>query len=837
MPVHSIDQPDSTNRELMLARDFVQYTDCNLFLTGRAGTGKTTFLHNLAQNGLKRMVITAPTGVAAINAGGVTLHSFFQLPFGPFLPDQEVHGSTSQQNYRFSKEKKRIIQSLDLLVIDEISMVRADILDAVDAVIRRFRRSDEPFGGVQLLMIGDLHQLPPVIKPDEWEILQKSYDSAYFFSSQALVRSELVTLELQHIYRQSDPAFIDLLNRVRDNDLDEQSVRMLNTRYFPDGPPDNDHKAITLTTHNRNANQINESRLHSLPGKEFTYQANITNDFPEHLYPVPQNLILKHGAQVMFVRNDPSPEKLYYNGKIGHVCSISSKEIKVSCPGQKQPISVEPITWENIAYQVNPESKEIERKVIGTFEHYPLKPAWAITIHKSQGLTFDQAVIDAQAAFAHGQVYVALSRCKTLEGLFLSTPISQRGLRLDASVHDFTLKSRQNPPSEDQLYKAKVGYQQKLLLECFSFSRFKKYLRMLAQTVAANSGSIQVLGQTDVQDLEPKAGEIFQVSEIFLRELKALFTQNRLPETDAHIQDRLRKGSAWFEGKMLLFLNEHMQALKLETDNKEVAKKTNSILDGLQRELAIKQSVMKCCAQGFSPAHYLRAVTAAELDQRPAKEQKPVRPEYSESDVAHPELYQTLQEWRSRKAHEQDVAHYKILYQRTAIQIAVYLPENLSQLRNIKGIGERTAEKYGQEIVDLVRTYRKKHAITEVVVPNKPAAGQKQGTRLAPPANTKEISLEMFNEGASIAQIAKERALTKSTIEGHLAFFIQKGSLDINKVLNPGTQKAIEQAITSSDQSSLRAIKDQLGEEYTYGQIKMMLAHRDQAVAVSSVSG
>ncbi|MCD6186251.1 MAG: AAA family ATPase [Deltaproteobacteria bacterium] len=338
------------NHELQLANDFVQYTGSNIFLTGKAGTGKTTFLHNLYKNTAKRMVITAPTGVAAINAGGVTLHSFFQLPFGPFVPGSETYEQNQQRQFRFSKEKKQIIQSLDLLVIDEISMVRADLLDAVDAALRLHRRNNQPFGGVQLLVIGDLHQLSPVARQNEWDILQQHYESVYFFSSKALARTELLTIELKHIYRQSDAHFIKLLNRVRDNRLDESSIADLNQRYIQNFTPDEDQGYITLSTHNRNAESINRTRLYDLSKKEHRFKAEISGDFPEHIYPTLANLLLKEEAQVMFVRNDPSTEKKYYNGKIGKITKISDKKISVICPGDKQEIVVEPVEWQNIKY-------------------------------------------------------------------------------------------------------------------------------------------------------------------------------------------------------------------------------------------------------------------------------------------------------------------------------------------------------------------------------------------------------------------------------------------------------------------------------------------------------
>jgi ATP-dependent exoDNAse (exonuclease V) alpha subunit len=421
------------NRELELAEEFVRHTNCHIFLTGKAGTGKTTFLHAIKSKTPKRLVVTAPTGVAAINAGGVTLHSFFQLPFGPFLPGGEVH--TGQ--HRIRREKKNLIRSLDLLVIDEISMVRADLLDGVDSVLRRYRRSDLPFGGVQLLMIGDLHQLAPVVKQAEWQMLKEHYATPYFFSSAALGRTELIPIELKHIYRQSDPRFIELLNRVRDNRLDPEILRQLNARHIPGFTPKAGEGIITLCTHNSGADAINAAKLEALKGRGRRFDAEAEGDFPEHAYPTAGTLEVKMGAQVMFIRNDMSADKRYFNGKIGEVTGIASDRIEVLCPGDREPITVEKSTWENIEYTVDPATAEISQKVIGTFRQYPLKLAWAITIHKSQGLTFDKAVIDAQAAFAHGQVYVALSRCRTLEGLVLSAPLTGVAIQTDRAVQRF----------------------------------------------------------------------------------------------------------------------------------------------------------------------------------------------------------------------------------------------------------------------------------------------------------------------------------------------------------------------------------------------------------------
>jgi ATP-dependent exoDNAse (exonuclease V) alpha subunit len=425
------------NRELNLAKKFVNETDRHLFLTGKAGTGKTTFLHQLKKNTTKRIIVTAPTGVAAINAGGVTLHSFFQLPFGPYIPGGEHHEQGRRRLFKFSKEKRRIIQNLDLLVIDEISMVRADLLDSVDSVLCRLRRQNRPFGGVQLLMIGDLHQLPPVAKHDERQLLKQYYETVYFFSSHALEQTELVTIELNHIYRQSDTHFIHLLNQIRENRLDATAIKDLNQRYIENFVPDKSQGFIYLTTHNNSADRINQSRLSALGGKEICFDARVSGDFPEHSYPAPLHLKLKEGAQVMFLRNDSSVERRYYNGKIGHIRAIAGRQITIRCPGESEDIMVDALEWENIKYRVDEENKEIKEDVIGQFKQFPLKLAWAVTIHKSQGLTFDNAVIDVESAFAHGQVYVALSRCRTFEGIVLSSPINSRGIETDASVLRF----------------------------------------------------------------------------------------------------------------------------------------------------------------------------------------------------------------------------------------------------------------------------------------------------------------------------------------------------------------------------------------------------------------
>ena len=372
------------NTELEIARQLVEKTGCNVFLTGKAGTGKTTFLRELRERSAKRMIVLAPTGIAAINAGGVTIHSFFQLPLSPYIPGATFSGR-EQKRYQFGKVKRNIIKTLDLLVIDEISMVRADLLDAVDAVMRRYRVHHQPFGGVQLLLIGDLHQLAPVVKDDEWEMMKQYYDTPYFFSSRALMSAQYQSIELKHVYRQQDSTFLELLNKIRENRADDVTLEALNRRFIAGFTPPRGSDYIRLTTHNYQAQRINDRELELLPGKAFSYRAEVEGTFPESSYPADEALTLKEGAQVMFIKNDT--DKRYYNGMIGEVAYTGRDSIKVKSKDTGETIELEPAEWANAKYTLNSKTKEIEETVEGVFRQYPLRLAWAITIHKSQGLT------------------------------------------------------------------------------------------------------------------------------------------------------------------------------------------------------------------------------------------------------------------------------------------------------------------------------------------------------------------------------------------------------------------------------------------------------------------
>lgn len=812
MTMHSPIEGDS-NRELQLARDFVQQTGHHIFLTGKAGTGKTTFLHNLKQNSPKRMIVTAPTGVAAINAGGVTLHSFFQLPFGPYVP-----GSDLQQR-RFSRVKINIIRSLDLLVIDEISMVRADLLDGVDAVLRRFKKPQQPFGGVQLLMIGDLHQLSPVIKDQEWALLQSYYDSCYFFSSNALKQTDMVSIELKRIYRQSDADFIRLLNRVRDNQLDDTTLQTLNSRHIPGFQPPKDEDYITLTTHNRNADNINDRQLEALKSKTFTFRASIEGDYPPHTYPTAERLVLKEGAQVMFVRNDSSEEKRYFNGKIGRITHIDDKQIAVQCPGDDSEILVERISWENIKYTLDAKTREISEEVIGRFTQFPLRLAWAITIHKSQGLTFERAIIDAEAAFSHGQVYVALSRCKTFDGVVLSSPISSSVVKTDSTVSQFVNRVSRTPPTKDQLNSARALYQQQLLLDCFNYQPLAYSLGNFARELRDHAKLIQWAGIDNLDALEKQTiDDIITVADKFRRQLQTLFAPGKIPEEDAHIQERIQKAAVYFTGKLQAGPIARLAGFSFETDNKEIRQQINKTLNTLKQQLAVKIAGLNSCREGFATGDYLNAVASAQIDtqlQQPAAKKQTM--EYSASDVQHPQLLQVLKDWRAQQAKEEQVEHYRILHQRVLIQLAILLPDTREALLAIKGVGKQTVEKYGDAIINLIHDYCRTHDIEPQQLSEQSFKQKK------PKKDTKSASHELFLQGKSIQEIAEERGLAITTIEGHLAHFVGKGELDIQELVTKDKIAIIQQTASDLGKDSLKAIKEHLGEACSYGEIRLVV--------------
>ncbi len=698
------------NPQLKLAHEYVHWTGEHIFLTGKAGTGKTTFLHGLKACCTKRMIVVAPTGVAAMNAGGVTIHSFFQMPFGPLIPSVSGSPTDSQGQAivrKFSRTKINIIKGLDLLVIDEISMVRADLLDGIDTVLRKYKDRFRPFGGVQLLMIGDLQQLAPVIKKEEWAILSPYYETGFFFSSLALQQTRFVSIELQHIYRQSDPKFIDLLNRVRDNRMDVETCQRLDQQYHPDFVPAEGTGVITLTTHNAQAHRINEAKLAKLAGQAKTFKAEVSGDFSDYLHPTEAHLQLKVGAQVMFVKNDTALEKRFYNGKIGTLKGFEDTLVRVQCPGDEEVILVSPVVWENTKYTLNDQTKEIQEDVVGTFTQVPLKLAWAITIHKSQGLTFDKVIIDARAAFAHGQVYVALSRCRTLEGLVLSTRITSQAVKSHSDVRSFTHDVENNQPGPEQLVFAKHNYQQQLVLDLFDFRSFhwpltRMIKRVREQAVALPENPVSWFEEID----QNVRGDISDIALKFHRQILGISADQTTDlETHGLLQERVIKGSLYFEEKIRDLLLSPMTDLVVETDNKAVRKSIEEVIDQLTHLIKLKLACLKACDTGFSVKTYLKVRAEAAINIRGPGKRKASGAREKGVDVTHPDLYEQLKAWRQKKAEQTQVAPQSLLSLKVMISIANEVPVTRMQLKRVRGVGKKTWEKIGDDLLDILLAY------------------------------------------------------------------------------------------------------------------------------------
>lgn len=698
-----------TNVQLDLAYNFLQYTGVNVFLTGKAGTGKTTFLHRLKRLSPKRMIVLAPTGVAAINAGGVTIHSFFQLPFGPYIPDptQELPATKERFTNKFSKEKINIIRSLDLLVIDEISMVRADLLDAVHDVLCRYRDKSRPFGGVQLLMIGDLQQLAPVVKEEEWNLLKTYYQSPFFFNSLALQQTSYISIELTQIYRQCDWEFIRLLNAIRGNCADKTVFDLLNRRYMPDFKPDKEEGYITLTTHNAQAQLINSRELEEIPESAYSFLAEVKDNFPAYAFPTEERLVLKKGAQVMFVKNDSSPGKRYYNGKIGKITEISTERIRVKCADDQEEIEVGKEEWTNTKYTIDPETKEITETIEGVFRQYPLKTAWAITIHKSQGLTFERAIIDVGAAFTHGQVYVALSRCKTLEGLVLSSPLKNRALISDRTVESFTEKVEKSQPDITDLEKARRQYYTELVTDLFDFTLLWKRLQRVAWVFGEHLGKLYPeLTARYRQARENCYPEIVAVGERFKIQLTRLMAASENAEQDKLVGERIGKGVVYFSEKLQIIVIGLLENSVLEIDNKEVRKIVEEALGRLQQEVAVKQETLAAAENGFSVKSYLAARSRAMLEKPQIKMRKSTDKIDITGDLKYPELYNLLRHWRKEEADRLKLPVYTIIQQKALLGVTNTLPTSGRELLKIPGIGKKVIEKYGKKILEIVDEFR-----------------------------------------------------------------------------------------------------------------------------------
>ena len=800
--------PAPVNEKLDLAHQFVLHTNRNVFLTGKAGTGKTTFLHQIKQLSAKRLVVVAPTGVAAINAGGVTIHSLFQLPFGPLAP-----GVVQREGRHFNRDKIKLIRTLDLLVIDEISMVRADVLDGIDVVLRRYRNSDKPFGGVQLLLIGDMQQLPPVIRDDDWTLLSPHYDTGYFFGSRALSQTPYVAIELTHIYRQSDQRFITLLNGIREKTITASQLADLNQRYIPDFNPADDEGYITLSTHNHAALAINAQKLTSLKRKSYRFAATVTGEFPAHAYPTEADLELKVGAQVMFIKNDISREKLFYNGKIGRIVDIDEEGITVQSDGEE--IEVGMATWENIRYSLDTATKEIKGEVIGQFAQFPLKLAWAITIHKSQGLTFEKAIIDASSAFAHGQVYVALSRCKTLGGLVLKTPIPSHSIKNEPTLADFHEQVQQQTPSEQHLHEAKRYSQALLVQELFSFEEAHSFAYRCRRVANEHAGSLAA----DLMPMLTQLSELLtekarDVSRRFVAQLPQYVQHEQLPETNEPLQERIKKAGSYFKtllGDELLPL---LHRCPIDTDNKQVREALHEAIDDLDRELFGKLRAFAVVQEGFDALTYLQARNRAELDYKPARKKTESS---SKNDEDKGGLYGVLVKWRNDLAGENNVEGFRVLPQKTLFEIAKIRPRTTDELLAINGFGRAKVRQIGTELLAIINGYSER---SSPVWKEKKEKKPKKEKEVKTPSAT--VTLMLFQAGKSIADIATERSLATSTIESHLAECIRSGDLSVEAVLPANKLNAIQTYLETNPGKTLGESRHGLGENVTYSEIRFV---------------
>lgn len=691
------------------AERYVKSTGRSVFLTGKAGTGKTTFLKYITSTTAKRFVVLAPTGVAAINAGGSTIHSFFQLPLCPYLPDVKdlVTEYQMPEKYRsLRKERVRIIRTLDLLIIDEISMVRADLLDAVDMTLRKYRRNDRPFGGVQLLMIGDAQQLSPVVKDVERQYMSQVYPSPYFFHSKALQKLPYLTIELQKVHRQRDADFLEILNAVREDKLDSRLLDKINSRVGAVPVLEDGTDPIRLTTHNVLADEVNNRKLAELPGEVSSYIAEIEGDFPEHSYPADEVLALKPGAQVMFIRNDT--EGRYYNGKLAKIEKIAKGFVTVS-DSDGVMTDVIPVEWNNSQYELDDDSGEICQKVLGTFRQIPLRIAWAITIHKSQGLTFDNVIIDAGAAFAFGQVYVALSRCRSLEGISLESPIRSSGIYRDMHVSAFNAEI----PSVESLTMV-IDTEEKN----YAYDQYRSVFDLDA--VCSSFRYLLKLWRGVLEDTYPAAYERLETANRSLRDAAKVADtfRNQLTSIErsttsdeSFLKERLLKASGYFMPIIRDVRESCMDSFGLEIDNRETKKKVKDVMEEILTSVDIVMRSLELFEEGkFDTERLCRIRTECNLQEHaPAKGRK-LRKIASSADghgVVNEELKDRLQQWRSDRFKADNVPAFTIMHQSTLMQIATLIPVTRQELLSIKGFGEARFRKYGEEIISICSEFRK----------------------------------------------------------------------------------------------------------------------------------
>lgn len=744
-----------------LAAKFVNQTSRHIFLTGKAGTGKTTFLRNIITKTHKRAVIVAPTGIAAINAAGVTIHSLFQLPFGTFVPritpDQKLPSGVPYntpkslvRHLSMNAVKRRILLDMELLVIDEVSMLRADLLDAIDFVLRYVRRNNENFGGVQVLFIGDLYQLPPVVRNQEQELLGMFYQSAFFFDALCLKTNPPIYIELDKIYRQSDQTFVDLLNNLRNNMATEQDIALLKSHYQENYKPNLNDNYITLTTHNSKADALNRTSLAELKGKSYFYNAVIEKEFAESAYPIEKTLELKIGAQVMFIKNDPKGEQRFFNGKLAVVTDLKSDFIEVLPEGNKYPISLEQYAWKNIRYTTNKHTNEIEEEEIGTFTQYPIKLAWAITVHKSQGLTFDRAIVDIGDAFAPGQIYVALSRLRSIDGLILTSHLNNRGMKADQNVAYYSRTKDEQESLLAQITKEADAFLKQSLLQAFNFTLLDNFVYE----------------------------HVFSYSKDEKRSVK----QTHLP---------------W-----AVKLQQELMAAKVHADK---------FLKQIDRLLVLGQVVdmdllitrTQAASNYFIPI--LEALSKTIFEQIEAvKEQKQTKEYLHELIDLEAMFYEQFKKIVRAKA--------MLSAKANGVEIG---KEDLNELYGLSKREEQMKKAY---------SLPNKEELERVGGDTKPRFKKKEAKEKTPKIDTKEVTLALFNEGKTPTEIAAERKMTKGTIEGHLAHYIAKQEISADKVIAKHKLEVLLAAIRELKSIKLNEVRDRVGKAYDFGEIRIAIA-------------
>jgi len=751
------------NDPATFTEQFINQTNQPVFLTGKAGTGKTTLLHKIIESTHKQAIIVAPTGIAALNAGGVTIHSFFQLPFGGFIPEFNVAPQFTDavkletkdsllRHFKMSSQRKSLIRNMELLIIDEVSMLRADLLDAIDWTLRNVRKDNRPYGGVQVLFIGDLLQLPPVIRQEEWSILRNYYEGVFFFHAKVMRESAPVYIELSKIYRQDDPGFIEVLNSLRNNEMNERHIALLNQYVKTDIKPTDKEGYITLTTHNNKADEINQTALKTLKEKSHFYNAEITKDFPKHLFPLEERLELKVGAQVMFIKNDVSFDKNFYNGKMGVISSLGNEEIYVTFPDEKKTIEVERYEWNNIKYVLNDSTGEITEEIIGTFVHYPLKLAWAITVHKSQGLTFEKAILDVSQVFAPGQAYVAFSRLKSLSGLILTSPIRLNGLMNDRNVVNYANNKADDNTLHNTLELASKQYLLESLLSAFDwYDLSSKWMIHEASYKNVPSKSEKGNAKAWVSHQAKSIQSTMDPAKKFQNQLKQLFSQ---PGFDIEfINERVQAAYNYFFKSLdsLVYTTlKQMADLGRKSKTKAFLEELQEI-DEIQTEVVIKLKKVKLMIELM-------------LSGRP----------FSKEDI-----------WSS------ELTNYKIA------KIAVIQQERREN-KSLLDLDDEPIE----EIIPIKKEKKEKK--------------EKRSTYLQ--------TLDLIREGYTLEQIARYRQLSENTINSHYMNLIKAEEIELKDVMSVERIGQLEDYFSEYHEVSLTPLKEKLGDKVTWEELKLYRA-------------